>query len=78
MDSVDALHVLRTVVGLAHDEPCAAPQDVDCSGHINAVDALKILRFAAGLSVSQHEPCTNIGDSWSCIDFNSNSNCTPF
>ncbi len=35
--------------------------DVDCSGSIDAVDALKVLRFSAGLSVLQDEPCTNLG-----------------
>jgi len=35
--------------------------DVDCSGGVNAVDALKLLRRNAGLSVSQHEPCPPIG-----------------
>ena len=35
--------------------------DVDCNGAVNAVDALKVQRFAAALSVSQTEPCVNIG-----------------
>jgi CSLREA domain-containing protein len=35
--------------------------DVDCSGTVNAVDSLKVLRFAASLSVAQTEPCPNIG-----------------
>ena len=29
---------------------------------VSAVDSLKVLRFVAGLPVSQHEPCTDIGD----------------
>jgi hypothetical protein len=36
--------------------------DVDCSGSVNSVDALKVLRFSADLSVAQKEPCTNIND----------------
>jgi hypothetical protein len=36
--------------------------DVDCSNSVNSVDSLKILRFVAGLSVQQNEPCTNVGD----------------
>jgi len=39
--------------------------DVDCSGEatpVSAVDSLKVLRFVAGLPVSQHEPCTDIGE----------------
>ena len=35
--------------------------DVDCSNLVNSVDSLKILRFVAGLSVSQNEPCTDVG-----------------
>jgi len=35
--------------------------DVDCSGAVNSIDALKLLRYAAGLSVGQVEPCIDIG-----------------
>jgi CSLREA domain-containing protein len=35
--------------------------DVDCSGAINSVDSLKLLRFGAALTVAQTEPCPNIG-----------------
>ena len=35
--------------------------DVDCSASSNSIDALKILRHNAGLSVDQTEPCANIG-----------------
>lgn len=34
---------------------------MDCSGAVDAVDALKILRSVAGLSVAQNEPCDDIG-----------------
>jgi hypothetical protein len=34
---------------------------VDCNGIVNSVDSLKVSRHAAGLSVSQTEPCPNIG-----------------
>jgi hypothetical protein len=36
--------------------------DVDCSGALNPVDSLKILRFDAGLSVSQEPDCPQIGE----------------
>jgi hypothetical protein len=36
--------------------------DVDCSGTVNSVDALKVLRFTVDLSVSQSEPCPDIGN----------------
>jgi hypothetical protein len=35
--------------------------DVDCDDSIGPVDSLKILRFDAGMSVQQAEPCPNIG-----------------
>jgi len=35
--------------------------DVDCSTTVNAVDALKVLRHTIALSVTQSEPCDNIG-----------------
>lgn len=35
--------------------------DVDCDGVVSAVDALKVLRFVAGLAVVQTEPCPDIG-----------------
>jgi hypothetical protein len=34
--------------------------DVDCSGSVNSVDSLKILRFASGLAYGQAEPCEDI------------------
>ena len=36
--------------------------DVDCSQHVDSVDALKELRHIAGLSVSQNQPCPVIGE----------------
>ena len=35
--------------------------DVDCDADVDAVDQLKILRFLVGFSVSQTEPCPDIG-----------------
>jgi hypothetical protein len=35
--------------------------DVDCSGTVNSVDSLKVLRANAALTVVQSEPCLNIG-----------------
>ncbi len=45
--------------------PGADPQNwgnVDCDASITPVDGLKILRYDAGLSVSQNQPCPPIGD----------------
>jgi hypothetical protein len=47
-------------------DACDAPGtgNVDCSGPVggvSSVDALKVLRHSAGLSVTQSEPCLNVG-----------------
>jgi hypothetical protein len=46
--------------------------DVDCNGDVSSVDALKELRHVAQLSVSQNEPCPNIGEDvasvWGDVD----------
>ena len=34
---------------------------MDCSDVVDAVDSLKELRYVAALSVSQNEPCPDIG-----------------
>jgi hypothetical protein len=36
--------------------------DVDCDAAVNSVDALKILRYVAGLPVSQPQGCTPIDE----------------
>lgn len=46
--------------------PTLAPRtlawgDVNCSGGVDSVDALGLLRYVAGLSVSQTERCPNVG-----------------
>ncbi|HSP55954.1 MAG TPA: hypothetical protein VLS25_10245, partial [Dehalococcoidia bacterium] len=49
------------LLGIAPQGIAPLQGDVDCSGSVNSVDALKILRFVAHLSVSQNEPCADIG-----------------
>jgi CSLREA domain-containing protein len=64
-------------------EDCDSPGsgNVDCSGPavgVTSVDALKVLRFGAGLSVVQSEPCLDLGlprslappDDWKVGDVN--------
>jgi len=48
-------------IGAYERVPDLTQGDVDCSGTVNAVDALKILRAVAALSVSQTQPCPPIG-----------------
>ena len=52
--------------------------DVDCSGEVTSVDALKELRYVALLSVSKTDPCPNIGDNvasvWGDVDCNGEVN----
>ncbi len=44
-------------------DACDAPGtgNVDCNQAVNSVDALKVLRHNAGLSVAQSEPCLDLG-----------------
>ena len=52
--------------------------DVDCSDGANpvsAVDALKILRSVAHLSVTQNEPCTDIGQTLNDDTIQGDINC---
>jgi CSLREA domain-containing protein len=43
-------------------DPPAFFADVDCDGDVDAVDSLQVLRFVAALTITQTEPCTDIGD----------------
>jgi hypothetical protein len=36
--------------------------DVDCDAAVNSVDALKILRYVVGLTVSQPQGCSPIDE----------------
>jgi hypothetical protein len=71
-----AFVVSTSVLGIylsdAREYPIASPEtrfdaatvyfgDVDCGGTVNSIDALKILRATIALSVSQAEPCEDIG-----------------
>lgn len=58
--SVDAIMTLRVAAGFNVHSACG-PFDVDCDHDIDAIDALKLLRYQAGLPYSQTEPCPNIG-----------------
>jgi len=49
----------RTATGVA--QPALKQGDVNCDNSVNAVDALLVLRFGAGLGVNQNEPCPDIG-----------------
>ena len=60
--SIDALKVLRHVVGLSANTNCASFNgDIDCSGSETSTDALKLLRYAAGLSVTLPGGCPPFG-----------------
>ena len=59
---MDSLRILRVVAGLDGELDCVAVADVNCDLSVDAIDALSIQRHVAGLSVSQDEPCADIGD----------------
>jgi hypothetical protein len=41
--------------------PVLRQGDVDCSGSVDSIDALKMLRHNAALSVAQNDPCPGVG-----------------
>jgi hypothetical protein len=55
-------------------DACDGSGDVDCDAFVSSVDALKVLRYSAGLLVEQDEPCLDLGDSapwgWGIGDVN--------
>lgn len=46
---------------ITYTVPVVVNGDVDCSTNVDAVDALKVLRHVATLSVNQNQPCPPIG-----------------
>ena len=62
-DNAQVNHAYQNGVALLSFAP-AGPEltqgDVDCNGTVNSVDSLKILRFVAGLSVTQEPDCPDI------------------
>jgi hypothetical protein len=56
-----AVDVTCASLGAAPPPDPVKEGDVDCSNTITPIDALKILRFFAGLAVVQTDPCTDIG-----------------
>ena len=62
-DNAAVEHAYQNGVALLAFAP-AGPEliqgDVDCNGTVNSVDALKVLRFVAGLSVAQEPDCPDI------------------
>jgi hypothetical protein len=69
----DAFNNARIAVGDLTCESTFMKGDVDCTNVINAVDALKILRHSSLLSVTQNEPCPDIGTG---TPVNGDNNCS--
>lgn len=61
VDTVDSLHVLRSVAGLPTDAKCLEEADADCDNVLEALDAQFILRFVADLPVQLPVGCPPIG-----------------
>ena len=60
LDPLNAPHEPDTINNATLTVAGSCNGDVDCSITVNAVDALKLLRHNAGLSVSQTEPCADV------------------
>ena len=59
--AIKVIGALRVAAGLTVSAQCVPNADVNCSGNINSVDALFILRFVAGLPVTLPPGCPPIG-----------------
>jgi len=60
--AIDALGILRKIVGEFLPDNLCSPLDIDCDFDVDAADALWILRWIADLPYSQNEPCPDFGD----------------
>jgi hypothetical protein len=74
-DSADGTSRPSTLQQGLPPPPPSINGDVDCDGDVDPVDALRILRFIAGMSVIQTQPCVPIGstvsglpDVWGNVD----------
>lgn len=61
LDVLNEAQLPTSLIGATVSLAGSCNGDVDCSLAANSVDSLKVLRHNAGLSVSQTEPCANIG-----------------
>ena len=61
VDSVDALHTLRSVAELPQTADCLDAADVDCDDDKDAVDALRTLRYIVQLANPVVAGCAPIG-----------------
>ena len=57
----DCSSISSFAAGVDHAAPAGVFGDVDCDGDVDAVDSFKQLQYVAGLSVTQTEPCPDIG-----------------
>lgn len=60
-DGADITFAPPTDGAVIVEQPFLKQGDVNCNNSVNAVDALFVLRFVAGLGVNANEPCPDIG-----------------
>ncbi len=63
VNPTDALAILSDAGGVTPHAPCQNAEDVDCNGHVDGLDALRVLRWFIGASMSHDAGCPEIGDS---------------
>jgi hypothetical protein len=57
----DALAILGGAGGVTPHAPCQNAEDVDCNGHVEGLDALRVLRWFIGAPMN-HAGCPQVGD----------------
>jgi hypothetical protein len=62
VDTTDAMFMLQDFADIILPLTYCGAEDVDCDGDRDVVDALKILRWVAGMEYSQVQPCPAIGE----------------
>jgi predicted outer membrane repeat protein len=61
VDPADALAILGDAGGVTPHAPCQNAEDVDCNGHVEGLDALRVLRWFIGAPMA-HAGCPQVGD----------------
>jgi predicted outer membrane repeat protein len=61
VDTADALAILGDAGGITPHAPCQNAEDVDCNGHVEGLDALRVLRWFIGAPMA-HAGCPQVGD----------------
>ena len=62
VDPTDALAILGDADGVTPHAPCENAEDVDCNGHVEGLDALRVLRWFIGAPMTHDAGCPEVGE----------------